>query len=44
MVVVYRGTQDSLQRPVAIKLLPSDLSEDVKARHLLKKNHLSLQE
>lgn len=32
MALVYRGIQDSLQRPVAIKLLLSDLSEDEEAR------------
>jgi eukaryotic-like serine/threonine-protein kinase len=33
MAHVYRGIQDSLRRPVAIKLLINDLSFDEKARH-----------
>jgi|TARA_B100000959_G_scaffold284935_1_gene357968 serine/threonine-protein kinase len=33
MAHVYRGIQDSLQRPVAIKLLINDLSFDEEARH-----------
>lgn len=33
MALVYRGIQDSLQRPVAIKLLINDLSNDAEARH-----------
>lgn len=33
MAHVYRGIQDSLQRPVAIKLLINDLSGDDEARH-----------
>jgi serine/threonine protein kinase len=33
MAYVYRGIQDSLQRPVAIKLLINDLSRDKEARH-----------
>jgi serine/threonine protein kinase len=37
MAIVYRGIQDSLQRPVAIKLLLSDLNEDVEARHRFEK-------
>jgi serine/threonine protein kinase len=37
MAIVYRGIQDSLQRPVAIKLLLSDLSDDVEARHRFEK-------
>lgn len=32
MAYVYRGIQDSLQRPVAIKLLINDLSRDEEAR------------
>lgn len=32
MAHVYRGTQDSLQRPVAIKLLINDLGTDSEAR------------
>ncbi|MFK7864932.1 MAG: protein kinase [Pseudohongiellaceae bacterium] len=37
MALVYRGIQDSLQRPVAIKLLLSDLSTDEEARHRFEK-------
>lgn len=37
MALVYRGIQDSLQRPVAIKLLLSDLSDDEEARHRFEK-------
>lgn len=37
MALVYRGIQDSLQRPVAIKLLLSDLSQDQEARHRFEK-------
>jgi eukaryotic-like serine/threonine-protein kinase len=33
MAYVYRGIQESLQRPVAIKLLINDLSRDQEARH-----------
>lgn len=33
MAYVYRGIQESLQRPVAIKLLINDLSRDEEARH-----------
>ena len=33
MAHVYRGIQDSLQRPVAIKLLINDLKSDPEARH-----------
>lgn len=33
MAYVYRGIQDSLQRPVAIKLLLKDLNDDEEARH-----------
>ena len=33
MAHVYRGIQESLQRPVAIKLLINDLSSDAEARH-----------
>jgi serine/threonine protein kinase len=33
MAYVYRGIQESLQRPVAIKLLINDLSRDKEARH-----------
>ena len=33
MAHVYRGIQDSLQRPVAIKLLINDLKSDQEARH-----------
>ena len=33
MAYVYRGIQESLQRPVAIKLLINDLSRDTEARH-----------
>lgn len=33
MAYVYRGIQESLQRPVAIKLLINDLSRDDEARH-----------
>lgn len=33
MAHVYRGIQESLQRPVAIKLLINDLSADEEARH-----------
>ena len=33
MAYVYRGIQDSLQRPVAIKLLINDLSRDKEVRH-----------
>lgn len=33
MAHVYRGIQNSLQRPVAIKLLINDLSTDTEARH-----------
>lgn len=33
MAHVYRGIQDSLQRPVAIKLLIKDLSQEDEARH-----------
>ena len=33
MAYVYRGIQEPLQRPVAIKLLINDLSRDKEARH-----------
>ena len=33
MAYVYKGIQESLQRPVAIKLLINDLSRDKEARH-----------
>jgi serine/threonine protein kinase len=33
MAYVYGGIQESLQRPVAIKLLINDLSQDKEARH-----------
>jgi serine/threonine-protein kinase len=33
MAYVYRGIQESLQRPVAIKLLINDMSRDKEARH-----------
>ena len=33
MATVFRGIQDSLQRPVAIKLLLNDLSADQEVRH-----------
>lgn len=33
MAQVYKGIQDSLQRPVAIKLLLNDLNADTDARH-----------
>ena len=33
MAYVYRGIQESLKRPVAIKLLINDLSRDKEARH-----------
>jgi len=33
MAYVYRGIQESLQRPVAIKLLINDLKRDTEARH-----------
>jgi serine/threonine protein kinase len=42
MALVYRGIQDSLQRPVVIKLLPSNLSKNVKARHLFEKESFIL--
>jgi hypothetical protein len=37
MALVYRGSQDSLQCPIANKLLLSDLNEDVEARHRFEK-------
>ncbi len=40
MAFVYRGIQDSLQRPVAIKLLITDLRKDTEARRRFERESL----